>query len=350
MNKPFSLLGGSLEKEIKRWTGFGSVWNSDNPEIGLTPRQAVWKKNKATLWYYPAEEKKFRTPLFLIYSLINQPSILDLAPNNSFIEIMTKSGYDVYLLDFGIPGYEDREIGMENYIVDYIQKGVQRALKHSKAEEISLMGFCLGGTFAAMYAAVADEPIKNLLLFVSPIDFAQSSLFDQWVEALKEEEIELDSAVDSLGLIPAKYMEYGMRLLTSPIYASPYLALLNRADDPNYVEKWRRFNQWAKGHIPLTGAVAKDITNKLVKDNGLVNGTLYLGEKRVDLGNIHADLLVVSGEDDRLVPASTSSAVMDFVSSKKKEYVLIKGGHASLLKGKMPDFIENWLPQRSNRI
>src|SRR5213595_448733 len=74
--------------------------------IGQTPKQAVWKLNKATLYRYtpvkPAEERH-RTPLLLIFALMNKSSILDLRPGNSFVEYMVNQGYDLYLLDWGIP-------------------------------------------------------------------------------------------------------------------------------------------------------------------------------------------------------------------------------------------------------
>lgn len=52
-----------------------------------------------------------------------------MAPGNSTIENFTRNGFDVYLLDFGIPGYEDKDITASDYEVDYIQRGVQKALR-----------------------------------------------------------------------------------------------------------------------------------------------------------------------------------------------------------------------------
>jgi polyhydroxyalkanoate synthase len=112
----------------------------------------------------PPSEKKYRVPVFLVYSLVNKPVILDLGPGMSMIEAFVNDGFEVYLLDFGILGYEDGEISIDNYIVDYIQKGVQKSLRHSGAEEISIMGFCLGGTLAAMYASIANELVRHPFL------------------------------------------------------------------------------------------------------------------------------------------------------------------------------------------
>ncbi len=82
-------------------------------------------------------------------------------------------------------------------------------LRHSGASEITVMGFCLGGTIAAIYAAIADEPIKNLILSVTPVDFSASEFFDQWQEALKEGTADFDETIDIYQTIPASAVKYG---------------------------------------------------------------------------------------------------------------------------------------------
>ncbi|WP_419880942.1 alpha/beta fold hydrolase [Peribacillus sp. B-H-3] len=321
------------------------------PEMGVTKREHVWKKNKATLWYYPPVEKKYRVPVFIVYSLINQPVILDLGPGMSMIEAFGKEGYEVYLLDFGSPGYEDGETNIDNYILDYIQKGVQRALRHSGAKEITIIGSCIGGTLVAMYAAVADEPIKNLILSAAPVDFSHSPTFDQWAEAIRDDSANFDEFLDAIHIIPAGYVKKGMRLITSPIYYSPYLSLLNKADDAQYVASWRRLNAWTNGHIPLTGAAIKQMMHDWVRHNKLVKDTLYIKDKRASLKNIKSNLLVVTTENENLVPFEMIKPVMNLVSSKDKTYRVLERGHATIsITDTLPLYIAEWLPSKSEPI
>jgi polyhydroxyalkanoate synthase len=334
-----------------------SKWKEDMKEYnrlpysdGITPRKAIWKKNKASLWYYPALKKKYKVPLFLIYSLVNRPFILDLAHGKSSIEAFVRNGFDVYLLDFGIPGLEDRDLSLDDYVTEYIQKGVQRAIKHAQAEEITVFGYCLGGTLAAIYSALAKEPIKNLVLIVTPIDFNNIPFLDSWIQAIREEKVSFDSFVEEMGIIPGPKVEAGMRLLTSPIYYSPYLSLLQKAHDPAYVDKWLRFNTWTKGHIPLTGKAAQQITNELVKENKLIRGDLQIKGKKVNLAAINANILVVVTEEDRLVPKEQSFPILEAVSSNDKRYEILRGGHTgtTVKEGNLPDFLKQWLPERSS--
>ncbi|MFC0562469.1 alpha/beta fold hydrolase [Halalkalibacter alkalisediminis] len=173
-------------------------------KVGQTPKELVWRKKKAVLWYYPTTQKKYKTPLFLVYSLINEAYILDLYPGMSMIEAFLKEGYDVYLLDFGKPGYEDKDLTLDDYIMKYIRREVVRALDHSGVCNLTMIGFCLGGTLATIYTAVATKEVKNLVLIAAPIDFEHSPVLKSWVKSLRRNELFADDLIDQYGVIPAK--------------------------------------------------------------------------------------------------------------------------------------------------
>ena len=91
--------------------------------IGQTPKELIWTLNKAKLYRYipvvPAEER-YPIPLILIFALMNRPTIMDLRPGHSFVEYMVGKGYDVYLLDWGVPGPEDKKLKFDDYTLDYM--------------------------------------------------------------------------------------------------------------------------------------------------------------------------------------------------------------------------------------
>ncbi|MEH6996173.1 hydroxyalkanoic acid synthase, partial [Neobacillus drentensis] len=57
-----------IEKEMNRWNRVLNITNQPKLSVNQTPKQEVWKKNKASLWLYPAVEKKYEVPIFLINS------------------------------------------------------------------------------------------------------------------------------------------------------------------------------------------------------------------------------------------------------------------------------------------
>ncbi|WP_416150716.1 alpha/beta fold hydrolase [Salipaludibacillus sp. HK11] len=313
-----------------------------------TSREAVWKRNKVVLWYYPAAKKNYQTPLLLIYSLINEPYILDLSPGMSMIETFTKQGYDVYLLDFGKPGYEDKDVSLDDYITNYIQHGVERTLRHANTTELSMIGYCLGGTLTLIYTALANDVIKNLILFAPPIDFSRTHTFSNWVKALKIDSSTLDQFIDDYGLIPSTFIEAGLRMATSPLTFGSKLASLKPSHNERTELKHQLVKQWLTSHIPFSGATLKQLISEIICDNKLVQNQLKIAGQTVHLSNIKANLLVLSTTDDEIVPEEQTLPVMKKVSSPDKTYERIKGGHISLaLKGKLPDVLELWLDKRS---
>ncbi len=85
-----------------------------------------------------------KVPLFLVFALMNRPYILDLRPGNSFIEYMVKQGYDVYLLDWGAPGPEDKGLKFDDYVLDYLPRAMRKLKAVSGREEFSMLGWCIG--------------------------------------------------------------------------------------------------------------------------------------------------------------------------------------------------------------
>jgi len=339
-----------LEKESTRWKQVYKVLTEPKPDNVPTRREIVWKKNKSTLFYHPAKEKKYQIPIFLVYSLLNKPYILDVGKGSSVVEGLTERGYDVYFLDWGSPSYEDSDITLDNYILDYLEKGVKRALRHSGAEEISMIGYCLGGTIAAIFTSLTDLPIKNLILATVPIDFSVGIVPDKWLKGLQNGTINFDRLSEVYGVIPAEIM-YGMFRGLSPVYVSPWVNLISRAHDAEYVKKWRRMDKWTKDSASFSGAAFKQLFNDLYRDNKLLKGELTVGGRKVDLKNIKCSFFVFSTSRDTLVLEKQSLPVIDMVSSEDKTYEVFEGGHVSLaLTGQFAIFADKWLSSRSQEI
>ncbi|MGG3467391.1 alpha/beta fold hydrolase [Neobacillus pocheonensis] len=340
----------NLEKEAKRCKQLYKVMTEPKPDIVPTPRQAVWKKNKATLWFHPAKEKKHAIPVFLVYSLLNKVYILDIGEGSSVVGGLTERGYDVYLLDWGSPGLEDADITLDHYIIDYLENALKRALRHSGASEISLAGYCLGGTIAAILASITELPIKNLSLAAVPIDFSIGLFPDKLMEALQKGELSLDRFADAHGTIPSEIMYLIFRLV-SPGSASSKINLVTRAHDEKYVEKWRRMDKWTKDSVSFAGAAFKQMFNDLYQENKLLKGELVIGGRKVDLKNINCPLFVFSCSRDTIILEKQSLPLMDLVSSKDKTYEVYEGGHVSLvLTGVFAEVWDKWLSARSQGI
>src|SRR6201993_3995626 len=144
--------------------------------IAQTPKQLIWTLNKAKLYRYipvlPAE-KRHPVPLLLVFALMNRPYILDLRPGHSFVEYMVNQGYDLYLLDWGAPGPEDKNLKFDDYTMDYMPRAIRKLKAISGSQEFSLLGWCIGAILTSIYSALRpDDGLRNLILLTAPIDFS----------------------------------------------------------------------------------------------------------------------------------------------------------------------------------
>lgn len=343
----------SEDKNIQQIKRLTEVISSDaEPEVGQTPKEVIWTKNKAKLYrYQPAIKKTNKVPILMIYALINKPYILDLYPGNSLIEHLTDKGHDVYLIDWGTAGHEDRHMKLDDYIVDYIPRAVNKVLKTSKAKDITLLGYCMGGTMTAVFSALYPQlPIRNLILMTSPIDFKDAGHYSNWLD---KRYFQLDKLVDTLGNIPFELIDFGNKLL-NPIsnVVGPYVSLADRVENEDFVLNWKLMQKWLNDGVPFPGESYRQWIRDFYQENKLINDQLVVRGRKVELSNIKANLLNISATRDNIVSPQQIAPLNDKVSSKNKTLHIVETGHVSVVTGRkavneIHPYIEKWITDNS---
>src|ERR1700687_1666695 len=129
------------------------VMSVKEPEVGLTPREEMYRTRKSRLWRY-ASKRTVKTPLLFVPNLgISRPYIFDLMPKGSFIEYMTGQGFDFFLVDWGVFGEEDNGLTVEDAVTKILPRLAAKALEASGAAEMSVVGHCMGGALSASLVA-----------------------------------------------------------------------------------------------------------------------------------------------------------------------------------------------------
>jgi len=323
--------------------------------VGQTPKECVWTLNKAKLYrYLPTQPVavKHKTPLLLVFALMSRAYILDLRPGASFVEYMANKGYDVYLLDWGEPGFEDRNLKFDDYILDYLPRAIRKLKEVSGSEEFSMLGWCIGAILATCYAALRpDNGLRNLVLLTAPLDFTQKDIggFSKWVA---EDYLNVESIIAAFGNMPPEMLDAGAKLL-KPVenYISNYIRLLDNLDNDKVVESWHAMDTWVNDPIPMPGGVFRQLVVDFFRGNRLVEGTLTLRGERVDLGNVRANLLNIIADSDHITPPCHSENLLPAFGSEDKEMARIKAGHIGLMLSSSANkitwpMIESWLAAR----
>jgi len=324
--------------------------------IAQTPKQLVWSLNKAKLYrYVPVlpKEKRHPIPLILIFALMNRPYILDLRPGHSFVEFMVHQGYDLYLLDWGAPGPEDKNLKFDDYTLDYMPRAIRKMKSIAESEEFSMLGWCIGAILATVYSALRpDDGLRNLILLTAPLDFSdkQGITFARWVD---ERFFDVDKVLAATGNMPGGMIDYGAKAL-KPVdnYVLNYLKLWDNLDNPQVVEAWKAMNTWVTDNVDLAAGAFRQLVVDLYRNDLLMKGEWIIRGERVDLKKIRASLLTVIAQADHITPPCQSEAIMTKVSSTDKELFRVRGGHIGIMAGSGADKItwphmEAWLRARS---
>jgi polyhydroxyalkanoate synthase len=336
--------------------GVRAIIDSYNIPVGLTPRKKIWQLNKTKLYYYesikpPAE--RYPIPLLLVYALINRPFIFDLAPGRSFIEYMLEEGFDVYLLDWGEPGTEDKNLLFDEYVTEYLSRAVRKMLRFSGADEFSMLGYCIGATLAVVYAAIYPEmPLRNLILLTAPIDFSNQpeGSMAVWLE---EGRVDIDEIVDTMGNVPGEMIALWAKLL-KPLenFLGSYVTLFKQMGNPTAVRGWQSINRWVEDVIPLSGGAFRQFVVEYLRGNELIRGQHEINGEVVKLSNIEAALLNIVAQFDHLVSQSQSESIMEMVSSEDKEIRVIPSTHVGIMASRRAKYklwpeLVDWLGTRS---
>lgn len=324
--------------------------------IGQTPKEVVWTLNKARLYrYIPVVpgEARHPVPLLLVFALMNRPTILDLRPGHSFVEYMVGRGYDVYLLDWGVPGLEDKDLKFDDYVLDYMTRAIRKLKTVSKAEEFSMLGWCIGAILTTIYASLRpDDGLRNLLLLTAPLDFSnrEGLTFSRWTD---EKYFDIDKILAIFGNMPGEMINYGAKAL-KPVenYIANYCKLWDNLDNPSAVESWHAMNTWVTDIIPMAGAAYRQLIVDFYRNNRLMKGELKIRGESVDLKRLRANLLTVIANGDHLTPPCQSEPILSKVSSKDTELYRIPGGHIGIMAGSSAHkqtwpHIDQWLTARS---
>jgi poly(R)-hydroxyalkanoic acid synthase, class III, PhaC subunit len=303
--------------------------NPPEVKVGITPHEVVFTENKLRLLHYhPVVEKPYPVPLVMIFALVNRPYILDLKPGKSVVEVLLKKGIDVYMIDWGVPGDEDKNLNLNHYINRYMRKVVSKVKKISGSGKVSIMAYCMGGTMSAMYTALYPEDVKNLILMTAAIDFKVDGMLNLWAD---KPNFDVDKFVETHGNVPPEFLQISF-LLMKPIQnlVSKYVGFYENIDNEQFVENFFAMEKWLNDNIPVAGEVFREFVKYCYQENLLVENKLRINGELVDLRKIKCSVLSLIAEHDHLVPPASSVALNDLISSKDKETIIYPTGHIGL--------------------
>jgi polyhydroxyalkanoate synthase subunit PhaC len=335
-----------------------TVLTTDDAVLGASERDVVWTHRGTTLYRYRSTERAYPVPLLLVFALINRPAIFDLRPGHSLVEYLLSEGFDVFLLDWGYPEEEDAEMGLDDYVCDEIHWGIRETLRASGADELTLLGWCIGATLCAMYCGLEHEgegegnPVRNLALLTMPVE-ARGSTYARWVG---DPSFDVDRVAEQWRVLPGGAVDVANKML-KPVtnFFTTYRRLWdNIAEGQARREAYQPMAKWVADNPNFPGRVWAEWIRMMYRDGDFVSGRARLRGQRVDLGRIEQNLLVVTAGADHIAPRQGTMPIFDLVSSEDVTHIDRPGGHIGLIAGSAarkeiwPE-MSDWLRERSER-
>ena len=342
-----SIVDRAIQRNVKGLQYLGSA----APSLGVTPKDVVLKRGTLNLYHYlPLADEIYRIPVLMVMATTNRGYIFDLAPGNSLIEYLLKAGFDVFVVDWSPPAPEEKTLGLDDYVCDFLPRCVEAVREISGEPDVSLVGYCMGGVLATMYAARnATDPPANLVCFTTPVDFSQMTMFRKWSD---ERYFDVDRLVDTLGNVPSEIIFSSFEMLRPATRIAGRLQMLESLWNDEAIKTFRRFERWSTDTLPLPGEYFRQTTKEFFWKNSLFEGKLVLRGEPVDLGKITSPFLHIIAEHDHIVPPECARPLVAKIASNDKEQLMLKGGHVSLVAGpnasrRMWPALDAWLAQRS---
>jgi polyhydroxyalkanoate synthase len=347
---PEATLKEAVEFNRKLLKGIDSLANIEKVEIGLTPKEEVYREDDVVLYHYiPTKKRLLKTPVLIVYALVNRPYMMDVEEGRSLIQNMLDQGLDVYLIDWGYPDMWEQHLTLDDYINGYIDNCVDVLRKRHNMDAINIASVCQGGTFSLCYTALHPEKVKNLVTMVTPVDFhVNDGLLHVWSQPM-----DVDLMADAFGNIPGEFMNFGYLMLRPwQLMVQKYMGIVDIMENEDSLLSFLRMEKWVFDSPDQAGAAWRQFLKDFYQGNKMIKGELEIGGQKVDLKNIKVPIFNIYGTTDNMVPPSSSKDLAKYVGSDDVTTVAVPGGHIGIYVSKraqkeVAPKLAAWLKQRA---
>jgi polyhydroxyalkanoate synthase len=306
---------------------------SPPPGLGATPRELVFHRDKLELFRVrPSKNTAVSAvPLLVVPPLMVRPYIYDLQPEHSLLAQLRDAGFDVFLLDFGVPDAGDAEVRLDDYVLDYVPTCIEQTLAHSGASQVVVVGYCMGGLFGLIHVGTHEDPrVAALVTIGSPVNFRR--LGPITIGARLAAPL-MDPVVTLVGNVPGELSSLVFKLLSGPRILRSYVDLLRRLDDEEHRRSFLAINFWINDMIPYPREAFRQLYSEIIVGNKLRKGTLSFRGKKCDLGRVTCPVLSFAGEQDIIAPPDSIREIIRLVGAADRRLITAPGGHVGVVAG-----------------
>ncbi|HET6154331.1 MAG TPA: alpha/beta fold hydrolase [Marmoricola sp.] len=308
--------------------------------------------------YHYRPQKQVKTtgdPILLVTPLAAPAICFDLRRDCSLVEHFVKAGRPTYLVEYGEVSFKDRNLGLEHWVDEVVPEAIKVVSEHAGGRPVHVIGWSLGGIFAALVAAAdAKLPIASLTIVGSPFDVREVPLVAPLRPILKLTDGGIVTRIYRvMGGAPkplvrrAFQLSSGTKLLTKPI------ATLQHLDDAEWLAQIEAVDRFTANMIAYPGRTFGQMYHRVLKHNQLISGKVNLSGQDIDLAAIKVPVLVFAGNTDGIAPIAAVRAVLPLLKNAHEvRFEIVPGGHLGMLTGRAARsttwvVMDEWIAQYS---
>lgn len=291
----------------------------------------LWQKGCVRLLDYTHKTEGQRSTadrqvVFVIPSLINRFHILDLDLTQSFMYSLSARGFVPLLLDWGVPGEEERGFDISLYIEKRLLPALRFAHKWSGGPA-HVAGYCMGGLFAVAAAQLAPGDVQSLLCLASPWDFhAGDAGLTARVQATHAA---LKAMIEQWDEMPVDVLQSYFVSLSPFSLLDKYVRFASLRQNSAEARAFVLLEDWVNDGVPLVKGVAQDCLQKWYIENAPARGAWAVMGKAIAPHTLSLPSLHVIPERDKIVPPASARALAERM--RGAETVMPACGHVSMM-------------------
>ena len=241
--------------------------------------------------------EKGGTPVVIIPPQAGHDStVADFDNEQSLVQTAVAAGRTVYAIDWkSCPPSRRNET-----IADLVDQVRAAVVGHTGPCE--LVGLCMGGWLAVVFASLYPHFVKKLIVAAAPIRATAGAGFVQSIVKLMPQEYYEGLVAMGGGVMRGELMLFGWKM-SNPLdrFFLDYIRMWNAVGTPEW-PRMQRFRRWYEHTMDIAGGWYLEAVDQIFRQDLIIKAKMQIRGRRVDPGLITAPIITVAGTKDDLTP------------------------------------------------
>jgi polyhydroxyalkanoate synthase subunit PhaC len=269
--------------------------------------------------------------LLIIPAPYKRPYIWDISPDLSVVRRCVGKGLRVYLLEWLAPTKAEDSFGLAEYAF-YLPAAALQVIEAQTGVSTSVLaGHSLGGTFAAIFAALDPDRVAGLVLVDAPLAFGEhGGSLTRAIKMLPHAH-HLRNAIGSP--VPGSLINL-LAVVTAPeVFQLQRLADLGASlAHPETYALHLRMERWACDELPMAGQLFEETLEQLYREDRFLNGTLEVAGRRADPKHLRSPVAAIVNPPGRIVPPASILKALEAVPGLSVEVFVYQEERGPMLQ------------------